>query len=316
MRVSFIARLIAFSVLVSACGGAGSLPGSGPAQTRQGPGAVPLVQQIGGGSKWVTFKPSTLATTPYTYDGLVDGPNGNVWFEDISGNGIVRLTQNGTATEFPALGTMSDANFGMAIGSDRRFYFGSFDSANGNCSGGCGAVDAMDTQGHASLYDIGTSDANNDVSAGGFVLGSDGNVWFTEYHHIGMITPAGVVTQYPYPGNYQPSPGDIALGSDHNLWFTLGGAGINPAWLGTIVPSTGVMTFYNLTSLVGCQFDNALTAANDGNIWVDCGTKIVRVTPAGIPTAFTPPSNAYAGEVSGDMTSGAGHTLWYGGVCR
>ncbi|MBV8725127.1 MAG: hypothetical protein JO350_07335 [Candidatus Eremiobacteraeota bacterium] len=81
-----------------------------------------------------------------------------------------------------------------------------------------------------------------------------------------------------------------------------------------VVPSSGTMTSYDLTSLVGCSFDNALAEGPDGNVWVDCGTSIVRVTPAGVATAFATPSNGSAGEVSGDITPGAGQTLWYGGA--
>ncbi len=138
-------------------------------------------------------------------------------------------------------------------------------------------------------------------------------MWFTEYHHIGKITTAGTITQYAYSQNVTPEPGDITLGGDGKIWFTLGGAGVSPAWLGRLVPSTGAMTLFNLTTLVNCNFDDALTAANDGNVWVDCGTEIVRVTPAGVATAFTPPANAYPGEISGDMTKGAGNTIWWGG---
>ena len=48
--------------------------------------------------------------------------------------------------------------------------------------------------------------------------GPDGTLWFGENGHIGRITPAGKLTEFPLP------PGENALGitegPDGNLWFT------------------------------------------------------------------------------------------------
>ena len=53
---------------------------------------------------------------------------------------------------------------------------------------------------------------------GGITVGSDGNLWFTEFFvgKIGRITTAGVVTEFPAAG----LPQLIAPGADGNLWFT------------------------------------------------------------------------------------------------
>src|SRR5215472_6100532 len=62
-------------------------------------------------------------------------------------------------------------------------------------------------------------------TAGGFplgaTLGSDGNVWFTEFNadKIAKITPAGKVTEYPVP-TASSGPLGITAGPDGNLWFT------------------------------------------------------------------------------------------------
>lgn len=256
---------------------------------------------------WAGFLPNTTTTGPYTYDGLTIGPDSNVWFQDVQGNGVVRLTETGGVKEYAVPHTEDYS--GMAVGTDNRFYVGAYDSSTFQ-----GYVDAVTQSGTATAYPIGTLSTTDNLS-GGVAKGPDGNVWFVEYHHVAKITPSGTITQFPYPdSSYYANPGDIVQGSDGNMWLTLGGAGINPAYVVKVSPTTGAMTSYNLTALVGCAFDNALAEGPDGNVWVDCGTSIVRVTPAGIATAFATPGNATAGEVSGDITPGAGQTLWYGGA--
>ena len=52
---------------------------------------------------------------------------------------------------------------------------------------------------------------------GSLTAGPDGNVWFvlSGPKQIGRITPTGVITTFPVPGN----PRGITLGPDGNLWF-------------------------------------------------------------------------------------------------
>jgi virginiamycin B lyase len=297
-----VASAIAISLLAG-CGGS-QLPIASP----DSPAVLrPSVRQQGGGSTWVRLLPKTVASGLYTYNGFTIGPDRNVWFQDVEGNGIVRMAETGAIKEFAV--PQTEDYSGIAVGADARFYVGAY-----NPSTFQGYVDAIDQSGTATAYPIGAASGTDNLS-GGIAKGPDGNVWFVEYQHIGKITTSGTITQYPYPnGTYYADPGDLVQGSDGNMWFTLGGAGVNPAYLVKIVPSTGVMTSYNLTSLVGCAFDNALTEGPDGNVWVDCGTSIVRVTTGGMATAFATPNGAAAGEVSGDMTPGAGQTIWYGGA--
>jgi virginiamycin B lyase len=291
-------------LVMAACAAPSPLPVSIAGAVSQ----APFVLQKGGGSNWVRFLPKTVATSKYTYNGFAIGPDHNMWFQDVQGNGIVSMKETGAVKEYAV--PQTEDYSGIAVGADGRFYVGAY-----NPSTEQGYVDAVDRSGNAASYSIGAGPSNTDNLSGGIALGPDGNVWFVEYQHIGKITTSGTITQYAYPsGSYYANPGDMVQGSDGNMWFTLGGAGVNPAYVAKIAPSTGTITSYNLTSLVGCAFDNALTEGLDGNVWVDCGTSIVRVTPSGVATAFPTPSNASAGEVSGDMTPGAGQTIWYGGA--
>jgi len=303
--VSIFRSLFICSVLCAVAACAAPSAGTFPApDTRL---TVPLVRQKGAGSSWVRFLPKTTSTATYTYNGFAIGPDHNVWFQDVQGNGVARLTETGGLKEYTVPHT--EGYSGIAVGADDRFYVGAYDSSTFQ-----GYVDAMTQSGTTTAYPIGTS-SNTDNLSGGVAEGPDGNVWFVEYHHVAKITTTGTITQYPYPNSsYYANPGDIVRGSDGNMWLTLGGGGVNPAYVVKVAPSDGTMTSYDLTALVGCAFDNALAEGPDGNVWVDCGTSIVRVTPAGVATAFATPSNAAAGEVSGDITPGAAQTIWYGGA--
>ena len=57
----------------------------------------------------------------------------------------------------------------------------------------------------------------SDNAYSGITLGADGNVWFVEANHIGKITPAGKLTEYPSPetGGYT----GIIWGTDNRVWF-------------------------------------------------------------------------------------------------
>src|SRR5579872_4355845 len=201
--------IVAALAAVAAAGCGANPAGTMPA----GSGSVPEVAQKGGGAHFVQFFPNTTSSAPYSYAGLIAGPapSKNVWFQDTLGNGIVRMAQNGSFTEYSVPGNESGAGPGMALGSDGKFYFGSE-------TGLTGQVDVVTASGAGTDYPD-----TIDTPSGGFVLGPDGNVWFTEYNNIGKITPSGIITHYPFPTSRAfADPGDITAGADGNIWFTLG----------------------------------------------------------------------------------------------
>src|SRR5262249_25717322 len=68
----------------------------------------------------------------------------------------------------------------------------------------------------------------NSGRAEAITAGRDGNLWFVDTTgKIGMITTAGVITEYPVP-NAQPVA--ITSGPDGNIWFT---------GTGTLISGTG-----------------------------------------------------------------------------
>jgi streptogramin lyase len=79
--------------------------------------------------KYPYFSEGALAITPYVVPtpnaglgGLCLGPDGNLWFTEISGNKIGRLTPGGSFTEFP-VPTANSSPFAIATGFDRNLYF-------------------------------------------------------------------------------------------------------------------------------------------------------------------------------------------------
>src|SRR5262249_57150985 len=76
----------------------------------------------------------------------------------------------------------------------------------------------------------------------GITRGPDGNLWFTERHAIGRITPAGVITEFSAGLATGSSPAEITAGPDGNLWFTEENGAI-----GRITPA-GVITQFTVGS--------------------------------------------------------------------
>lgn len=117
--------------------------------------------------------------------------------------------------------------------------------------------------------------------------GPDGNIWYTTTSNkIGKMTLNGVVTEYTTPSTL--SIGQITPGPDGNVWYI---SSVTNK-VGKIVPATGVITEYTVTSGgVG------ITTGPDGNIWYTMGgqDRIGRMTTAGVilgdfffPTADSP----------------------------
>ena len=135
--------------------------------------------------------------------------------------------------------------------------------------------------------------------------GSD-TIWFTEENSlspkIGSITPAGVITEYPYGGGTDV-PWDIVQGSDKNMWFTTLGNDV-----GRITPSGSI----NAYSVPTQGTPGLATLGPDGAVWFTegctCGDKIVKVTPSGTFSVYAIPT---ANAQPQDITSGSNGDLYF-----
>ena len=144
------------------------------------------------------------------------------------------------------------------------------------------------------------------------VLGSDGNLWFTEEtsDRVARITPSGVVTEFPVSTTHV-QPSFITAGPDGNLWFTEFGGNT----IGRITTS-GMLTLFPLPNDFAQPL--GITVGPDGRIWFTehNASRIGRITTAGkfLPAFTLPP-----GTVPNLITAGPDGNLWFtyvGGVGR
>jgi len=98
-----------------------------------------------------------------------------MWCIDENAPGLVRMNMSGTIKEFPLSATGNAVS--MAVGADGTFHVLA-EWTN---------VIVATTKGRLKSIPIPSGDS---TSIDGDALGPDGNVWFTEFDHIGKITPA------------------------------------------------------------------------------------------------------------------------------
>jgi streptogramin lyase len=146
------------------------------------------------------------------------------------------------------------------------------------------------------------------------VLGSDGNLWFTETaaSKIGKITPDGLISEYTIHSNSGGQILDVrclAPGPDGNLWFTTSGA--TGGRIGKMTTS-GVITNYPHV-FPGQLY--AITAGPDGALWFTETTPsfdntIGRITTNGDHTEYPLPDSGVLIAASG-ITSGPDGNVWF-----
>jgi streptogramin lyase len=262
MRRHFIVAS-AMALVLAGCGGHQALPvplSNGQSSVHH---AKPLVLQTGKSPiNWTRFAWGGSTSEATSGDTIVTGPDKNIWYTDYYKPGLVKMTMSGAAHEYLFTGFNPTS---MTVGSDGKFYIGEY---------GVAKIAVVTTSGTVSQKTIPSGDY---MYQGGMTLGPDGNVWFAELGHIGMITPAGTITEYAYSdGNTSNYYGGVAKGPDGNVWATEYDEGL----IDKVVPSTGAQTKYTL----GCT-PYSVTAAK-GDLYVNCGNDIAQVTTAGVVTLF------------------------------
>lgn len=235
---------------------------------------------------------------------LNNGPDGNMWFSEITTSKsnygttefIARMTPSGDFSSFTLPFGWDFSNYGVdvggiAAGSDGAIWF---TDVNTN------QIERLTTTGQfTNHYYVPSTHAYADV--GSIESGPDGNLWFTmaQSHKIGRITTSGVFTEYPIPSG--ASPNSIATGPDGNMWFSEGQAGE----IGKI-SMTGTITEYPVTS---GAYVSSIVAGPDGNMWFteDAVSHIGKISTMGVVTEYsTPVSNSVSG-----ITVGSDGALWF-----
>jgi streptogramin lyase len=269
-------------------------PNSSPEGITAGPdGAVWFTQTTGRvgrlapDGRFTEFQIPTPHAIPH---GITTGPDGALWFAESAGK-LGRITTAGAITEFTIpQGSGADQ---IAAGSDGALWITSPNLLRPSAiirgtTGGSFQSFPLPDPG-ALLHDV--------------VAGPDGALWTTVFtaDRIARITTAGVVTEYPVPGD---GPIEITPGPDGALWFTE----LYSPRIGRITTG-GVVTELPLPA----DFGNAafgIAAGADGALWFTAGSqdKIGRMTPGGRFTSFTLPTYR-ASPLA--ITSGPGNAVWF-----
>jgi streptogramin lyase len=257
------------------------------------------------------FAVPTSNCTPY---GITRGPDGNLWFAELNGNQIGRITPAGVVTEFSTGITPFSNPYGITAGPDGNLWFTEFNGSVGS------RIGRITPAGVVTEFSAGITAGSQPT---GITAGPDGNLWFTEQvgHQVGRITPQGTITEFSTGITAGSELEGITPGPDGNLWFAEflqqlpNGSFPSADRIGRITPS-GTVTEFS-TSKNSENVD--ITAGPDGNLWfTESGLdQIGRITPSGTVTEFV---GLTAGSRPFGITAGPDGNLWFaelnGGVGR
>ena len=297
----------------------------------------PAVQPAFAALAFIQYPVPTPNSTPV---GITAGPDGSLWFTELDGNNIGRITINGAIIEY-SVPTANSKPIEITSGPDGNLWF---TEESGNNIG------RITTTGAITEYAVPTPNSDPEF----ITAGPDGNLWFTEdninVNNIGRITTTGAMIEYPVP---TPNPGlsGITAGPDGNLWFTENAANkigristtgsiieysvptsdSNPLeitagpdgnlWftegsgnnIGRIT-TTGAIVEYPVPTPNSEPF--GITMGPDGNLWFTEDNfnvnQLGRITTAGVITEYPAPTpSGFAGDVLGEVTSGPDGNLWF-----
>lgn len=226
---------------------------------------------------------------------LVRGTDGALWFVEMEGKRIGRITTDGKIKEFP----VPIFPYHLVFGPDGNVWF--TDSGN--------HIGRMTLQGQTTLFEVPTALAG----LSSITVGPDSNLWFTEQsgNAVGRITLNGEITEYPLatPDN---APRSIISGFDGNLWFTMsstskiGKMTVEGEITEYLIPNSG---FEQCGS--SC-YPDALTRDLDGRMWfAETGRNwISYITITGEFHQFDlGPSSVYPNSMR--LTLGPGGVIWF-----
>ncbi|WP_197704790.1 virginiamycin B lyase family protein [Mycobacteroides stephanolepidis] len=223
---------------------------------------------------------------------ITTGPDGNLWFTQLLGNRIGRITPDGNITEFRSGLSRFSGPDRITTGPDGNLWF---TQLLGN------RIGRITPDGH--ITEFGGLSAYSGPF--GIAAGPDGNLWFTQTfgNKIGRITPEGNVTEFPAGPNRLAMPTDIVAGPDGNLWYTERFGGI-----GRITPRGDVTTFTDVTFGAGSV---NITVGPDDALWFveTFANKIGRITTDGEISEYSQGISKGAMPVS--ITTGPDGNLWF-----
>jgi hypothetical protein len=171
------------------------------------------------------INPTTHAISEYSaglnhgsvpQQGIVAGPDGNIWFTDRGTTRAIGMIDPTThmISEFTSgLNAGAGLNAGLAVGPDGNLWF----ADNSASTPAIGTFNL--TTRTSSEFPTGTGS-----SPGRITPGPDGNLWFTDKGTspaIANINPTThAITRFSSGLNAGAAPGGIGTGPDGNIWFT------------------------------------------------------------------------------------------------
>jgi streptogramin lyase len=273
------------TALILACAAAAAIAAAGVAGCKSSASGIPLP----GPTLAPTLPPGVVTeyavpTAGATPLGITLGADGNMWFSELNGNMIGKVTPAGAISEMPLAAGSGPVD--IVEGPNNSVWFVEATSSK---------IGEMTTAG------VLTEFPTNTANAGPLGLAVDpthtNHLWFGESNvgKIGMITAGGVVTEYTntLPGNSAVS---VAVTADGTVWYLDDGRDT----LGQLTFPGGVATFtdYNMPidlnqNVVAGLSDMAV--GPDGNLYFTASQTddVCQAVPVSPPTigCENPPSD-------------------------
>lgn len=236
---------------------------------------------------------------------LTFGPDGNLWFADLSGSRIGTVKPSGAVTMY-AIEALQIANgvpigvrpSSLAAGPDGALWYGE-SATSGQLRGRAAGIGRMSTTGASSTVAL-------DIPLGltasfDATIGPDGLQWYTDGYQVQRIRPDGGIDHVVALSGAT----GITTGPDGNLWVTR----TQQNEVARITPAGSVTSFS--TGISPGALPRQIVAGGDGNLWfTETGVdRIARITPSGVVTEFG--DGIAPGAGVGDLTAGPDGAVWF-----
>lgn len=273
-------------------------------------GGVPKTAVISAAT--TNLVPGTLASTSAISVVVKDASGATIVGSDLyvtatgAANPIALTDSDGTQTSLTTTSLTSPATSTSTLN-----YTGNGSLAGATLTIGATAIGLTPTPATVNIYAHHTILEYPIITPGAYALsittGPDGNIWFAEQNgnHVGRVTPAGVVTEFPLTVNGQLD--GIAPGPDGNVWFT----DFSNTAVEKITPG-GTITRYTSGLSANSSPNKIIQGPSNDLYFGEFGSynpgRIGRITTAGVVTE--------SAQVSGNpqiqgVTIGSDGRLWF-----